>query len=138
FGHRPFLASSSGLFLANIAIMGPMLILPLFCINIHGFTAIQASLALIPHGVGMLVTRPFIGRMIDRVGAKYVVMASLGISLAGSITLAFITDDASMFMISIVLFIRGTGVGGVMLPLTSDAYTGLDSKQLPRQGWALI
>ncbi|HLR03539.1 MAG TPA: DHA2 family efflux MFS transporter permease subunit [Virgibacillus sp.] len=134
FGHRPFLASSSGLFLANIAIMGPMLILPLFFINIHGFTPIQASLALIPQGVGMLVTRPLIGKMIDRVGAKYVVMASLGISLAGSIPLVFITDETSMIWISIVLFIRGTGVGGVMLPLTSDAYTGLDSKQLPQAG----
>src|SRR5699024_2117041 len=87
-----------------------------------------------PQGVGMLVTRPLIGKMIDRVGAKYVVMASLGISLAGSIPLVFITDETSMIWISIVLFIRGTGVGGVMLPLTSDAYTGLASKQLLQAG----
>jgi EmrB/QacA subfamily drug resistance transporter len=134
FRHRPFLASGTGLFLANIAIMGPMLILPLFFINIHGFTPIQASLALIPQGVGMLVTRPLIGRMIDKVGAKYVVMTSLVISLIGSIPLIFITDKTSLVWISIVLFIRGTGVGGVMLPLTSDAYTGLASEQLPQAG----
>src|SRR5699024_937362 len=83
---------------------------------------------------GMLVTRPLIGKMIDKVGAKYVVMASLVISLIGSIPLIFITNETSMIWISIVLFIRGTGVGGVMLPLTSDAYTGLDSEQLPQAG----
>ncbi|GIN72641.1 MFS transporter [Bacillus sp. J14TS2] len=134
FTHKSFLASSIGLFLANISIMGPMLILPLFFQNFRDFTAIGAALALIPQGVGMLVTRPLIGKMIDRIGAKYVVMVSLVLSLIGSIPLIFITNQTSMVWISIVLFIRGTGVGGIMLPLTSDAYTGLDNKQLSEAG----
>ncbi|GGP16690.1 MDR family MFS transporter [Oceanobacillus neutriphilus] len=134
FAHKSFLASSVGLFLANIAIMGPMLILPLFFQNFRDFTPIEAALALIPQGVGMLVTRPLIGKMIDRIGAKYVVMVSLVISLSGSVPLIFITDKTSMIWISIVLFIRGSGIGGVMLPLTSEAYTGLNSRQLPEAG----
>ncbi|MBY9080288.1 multidrug efflux MFS transporter [Paenibacillus sp. HN-1] len=134
FAHKSFLASSIGLFLANIAIMGPMLILPLFFQNFRHFTPIEAALALIPQGVGMLVTRPLIGTMIDKIGAKYVVMVSLALSLIGSIPLIFITDQTSMIWISIVLFIRGASVGGINLPLTSDAYTGLDSKQLPEAG----
>src|SRR5699024_5685480 len=93
FQHRNFLASSTGLFLANIAIMRPMLILPLFFINIHQYTPIQASLALAPQGIGMLVARPLIGKMIDKVGAKYVVMISLVISLIGSIPFIFVTDE---------------------------------------------
>ncbi|MBH8607791.1 MDR family MFS transporter [Thermoactinomyces sp. CICC 10521] len=134
FAHKSFLASSIGLFLANIAVMGPMLILPLFFQNFRYFTAIEAALALIPQGLGMLVTRPFIGKMIDKVGAKYVVMVSLVLSLIGSVPLIFITDQTSMIWISVVLFIRGTSFGGIMLPLTSDAYTGLDSRQLPEAG----
>ncbi|MBY8911155.1 multidrug efflux MFS transporter [Bacillus sp. YC2] len=134
FAHKSFLASSIGLFLANIAIMGPMLILPLFLQNIRHFTAIEAALALIPQGIGMLVTRPLIGKMIDKIGAKYVVMVSLVLSLIGSIPLIFITDKTSMIWISIVLFIRGASFGGIMLPLTSDAYTGIDGKQLPEAG----
>lgn len=134
FAHRSFLASSVGLFLANMAIMGPMLILPLFFQHFRHFTAIEAALALIPQGVGMLVTRPLIGKMIDRIGAKYVVMVSLVLSLFGSIPLIFITDQTSMVWISLVLFIRGTSVGGINLPLTSDAYTGLDDYQLPEAG----
>jgi len=134
FTHRNYLASSVGLFLANMAIMGPMLILPLFFQNFRHFTAIEAALALIPQGVGMLVTRPLIGKMIDRIGAKYVVMVSLVLSLIGSIPLIFITNRTSMVWISLVLFIRGTSVGGINLPLTSDAYTGLDDHHLPEAG----
>lgn len=134
FKSRKFLASSIGLFLANIAIMGPMLILPLFFQNFRDFTPIEASLALIPQGVGMLITRPLIGKMIDKIGAKYVVIVSLLVALIGSIPLIFITDQTSMIWISIVLFIRGTSIGGITLALTSDAYTELDSKQFPEAG----
>lgn len=81
----------------------------------------------------MLVTRPMIGKMIDKFGAQYLVMVSLVISLIGSIPLVFITDKTSMIWISIVLF-RGTSFGGILLPLTSDAYTGIGSEQLPEAG----
>ncbi|WP_046226491.1 DHA2 family efflux MFS transporter permease subunit [Paenibacillus dauci] len=131
FIHRSFAASSAGLFLANMAIMGPMLILPLFFQNFRHFTAIESALALIPQGVGMLITRPLIGIMIDRIGARYVVIVSLVLALIGSIPMVFINDQTSMFWIALLLFIRGTSVGGIMLPLTSDAYTGLDSRQIP-------
>ncbi|MBU5356071.1 multidrug efflux MFS transporter [Paenibacillus barcinonensis] len=134
FAHRNFAASSAGLFLANIAIMGPMLILPLFFQTFLDFTVIQTAIALIPQGVGMLITRPFIGKMIDRVGAKYVLIVSLFLSLIGSIPFIFITDHTSMIWISIILFIRGASVGGTSLPLMSEAYTGLNSKQLPEAG----
>ncbi|MBB3126920.1 EmrB/QacA subfamily drug resistance transporter [Paenibacillus rhizosphaerae] len=134
FAHKSFTASSIGLFFANLAVMGPMIILPLFFQNIRHFTAIEAALALIPQGIGMLVTRPLIGKMIDLIGAKYVVLVSLVISLIGSVPLIFITGQTGMIWVSIVLFIRGTSFGGIMLPLTSDAYTGLDSKQLPQAG----
>ncbi|EUJ44744.1 MDR family MFS transporter [Listeria riparia] len=131
FVHKRFAASSIGLFLANIAIMGPMIIMPLFFQTFRHFTPIEAAIALIPQGVGMIVTRPVIGKMIDKFGAKYVVMVSLALSLIGSIPLVFITDKTSMIWISIILFIRGTSIGGINLPLTTDAYTGLDNKQIP-------
>ncbi|WP_303985249.1 MDR family MFS transporter [Niallia circulans] len=131
FSRKNFLVSSVGLFLANIAIMGPMLILPLYFQNIRQFSAFEAALALIPQGVGMLVTRPIIRIMIDKIGAKYVVIVSLALSVISSIPLIFITDQTSMIWISAILFIRGTSFGGIMLPLTSDAYTDLNSNQLP-------
>lgn len=134
FSHRSFTASSVGLFFANIAIMGPMLILPLFFQNFRHFSAMEAAIALIPQGLGMLVTRPLIGKMIDKLGAKYVVIVSLIISLAGTIPLVFITDKTSMAWIALILFIRGTSFGGINLPLTSDAYTGLADEELPDAG----
>lgn len=134
FSHRSFKASSVGLFFANIAIMGPILILPLFFQNFRHFSAMEAAIALIPQGLGMLVTRPLIGKLIDKLGAKYVVIVSLIISLVGTIPLVFVTDKTSMVWIALILFIRGTSFGGINLPLTSDAYTGLADEELPDAG----
>ncbi|WP_088816521.1 MULTISPECIES: DHA2 family efflux MFS transporter permease subunit [Listeria] len=131
FKYKSFAASSAGLFLANIAIMGPMFILPLFFIHLHHFTTIEAALALIPQGVGMLITRPFIGKMIDQVGAKSVVFISLALSILGTLPFVFVTEQTSMVWLSIFLFIRGLSVGGINLPLMSDAYTGLKDEQIP-------
>lgn len=134
FSHRSFKASSIGLFFANIAIMGPMLILPLFFQNFRHFSAMEAAIAMIPQGVGMLITRPLIGKMIDKLGAKYVVIVSLILSLIGTIPLVFVTNTTSMVWIALILFIRGTSFGGINLPLTSDAYTGLEDEELPDAG----
>lgn len=134
FSHKSFTAASIGLFFANIAIMGPMLILPLFFQNFRHFSAMEAAIALIPQGLGMLVTRPLIGKMIDKLGAKYVVIVSLIISLVGTIPLVFVTEKTNMIWIALILFIRGTSFGGINLPLTSDAYTGLADEELPDAG----
>ncbi len=131
FKYKSFAASNTGLFLANIAIMGPMFILPLFFQNLRGFTAIEAALALVPQGVGMLIARPFIGKMIDQVGAKSVVFISLALAILGTLPFLFVTEHTSIFWLSIILFIRGLSVGGINLPLMSDAYTGLKDEQIP-------
>lgn len=132
FKHKSFSASITGMFLAGIATNRPMLLLPLFFQNVRGFTLIEAALAMIPQGVGMLVARPTIGKLIDKIGAKLVVMVSLLITLVGSMPFIFIDEQTNFVLIAIVLFIRGVGVGGITMPLMSDAYTGLLKGQIPQ------
>ncbi|NQX61742.1 MDR family MFS transporter [Paenibacillus qinlingensis] len=132
FKFRSFSASFCGLFLAGIGTMGPMLLLPLLFQNVRNDSIIVASLSLIPQGVGMLLVRPLIGKMIDRIGAKIVVIISIVISLVGTIPFIGFDQNTSYWMIAIVLLIRGIGVGGVAIPLMSDAYTGLAKTQIPQ------
>ena len=71
--------------------MGPMVIIPLYFQTFKHYTPIEAALALIPQGIGMLITRPYLGKLIDQYGAKWVVLISVIISMFGSIPLLFIT-----------------------------------------------
>ncbi|NOU98745.1 MDR family MFS transporter [Paenibacillus planticolens] len=132
FKFKSFSASFCGLFLAGIATNGPMLLLPLLFQNVRNDSIILAALSLIPQGLGMLIARPLIGKLIDRIGAKIVVVISIAISLVGTIPFIWVDQSTSYWILAIILLIRGIGVGGVTIPLMSDAYTGLAKMQIPQ------
>ena len=91
--------------------MGPMVIIPLYFQTFKHYTP---TLALIPQGIGMLITRPYLGKLIDQYGAKWVVLISVIISMFGSIPLLFITDHTSIIALSIILFLRGCSIGALI------------------------
>ena len=77
FSKGNYTAPFIGLFLSNIGIKGPMVIIPLYFQTFKHYTPIEAALALIPQGIGMLITRPYMGILIDQYGAKWVVLVSV-------------------------------------------------------------
>lgn len=134
FKSRNFFACSLGLFLANVAILGPMIILPLFFQRFQHFNAIETAIMLMPQGLGMLITRPLIGKIIDKYGGRNIVLISTMVVLITSVSFMFISGHTQSVWIGLILFIRGCAVGGVMLPLTSSAYYGLEREQLSEAG----
>lgn len=127
---KNFSAVIVGLFLAGIATNGPMLILPLFFQNIKGFSVLNTGLILIPQGIGMLVSRPLIGKLTDKLGARNVVLVSLILAIAGTIPFVFFNETSSLIVMGVALFIRGIGIGGVTMPMMSDAYTGMVKQEI--------
>lgn len=134
FKNRNYAASSSGLFLANLAIMGPMIIFPLFFQNFKGFNTIEAAIALMPQGIGMLLARPLIGKLTDHYGAKKVILVSLILSIVASIPFVFVDGNTSIIILSMLLLLRGISVGGILLPFTTNTYADLKDEQLPQAG----
>jgi MFS family permease len=80
----------------------------------------------------MLFARPLIGKMIDRIGAKIVVIISIAISQVGTIPFIWVDQSTNYWILAIILLVRGIGVGGVTIPLMTDAYTGLAKMQIPQ------
>lgn len=130
FKSKNFSAVMVGLFLAGIATNGPMLLLPLFFQNIKGFSVLNTGLILIPQGIGMLVARPLIGKLTDKLGARNVVLVSLALAIVGMIPFVFINEGSSLLVVSVVLFVRGMGIGGVTIPMMTDAYTGMVKQEI--------
>ncbi|VDG18996.1 MFS transporter [Lactobacillus paracollinoides] [Lactiplantibacillus mudanjiangensis] len=126
-----FDGSVVGLFLAGTVLNGAMLLLPLFFQNVQGMSVIMAALALVPQGLGMLVSRPLTGKLTDQIGAKYVVFTSVLITFIGTLPFFWIGIHTAYWLIAIVLFVRGIGAGGILMPLMADSYTGMDNTQVP-------
>lgn len=134
FKQRNYGLSSLGLFLANIAILGPMILFPIFFQQINGFNETEAAMLLMPQGIGMLIARPYIGRLTDQYGAKIVIIICVSCSVIGTLPFIFISQSTPIIFDVIALFIRGLFVGGIMLSLTNSAYIGLNSKAISEAG----
>ena len=130
FKSKSFSAVMAGLFLAGISTNGPMLLLPLFFQNIKGFSVLIVGLVLIPQGIGMLVARPLVGKLTDRLGARKVVLVSLALAVVGTIPFVFFDEASSLLVVSVVLFVRGIGIGGITIPMMTDAYTGMSKQEI--------
>lgn len=132
FKHLNFSGSMIGLFFAGVATNGPMLLLPLFFQNLRNQSVAIAGLSLIPQGIGMLLSRPFVGRLIDSIGARFVIIVGLIVTLIGSIPFIYFDQNTNYWLLMHVLFIRGIGAGAIITPLMTDSFVGVD-RQLSGQ-----
>jgi EmrB/QacA subfamily drug resistance transporter len=131
FGSRNFSASTILLFMSGIITNGGLLLLPLYYQQVRGESALFAGLLLIPQGVGMLLTRSQMGKLTDRIGARPIVLVSLIIIAIGTLPFAFANSETNQVLLAAALLIRGTGLGGVFIPITVSAYVGLSNDQIP-------
>jgi EmrB/QacA subfamily drug resistance transporter len=126
-----FSASCVLLFLSGIISTGAMLILPLFYQQVRGESVLYAGLLLIPQGLGLLVSRTQFVKLMDRIGSRPVVLTSIIMIVVGTLPFVFADANTGQVLLAVALFVRGAGLGGILIPIMTSAYVGLDKKQIP-------
>jgi EmrB/QacA subfamily drug resistance transporter len=124
-GQRGFAAASVATFASGAALYGAMLLLPLYFQGVRGQDALHAGLLLIPQGLGSALSMGIAGRLADRVGGARVAVVGLTTMALATVPLAFLTADTSYWLISAVLFVRGVGLGGGVMPLMAASFATL-------------
>ncbi|TYL51680.1 DHA2 family efflux MFS transporter permease subunit [Nocardioides sp. BGMRC 2183] len=132
FTNRLFSSGSIAVFLVAVGLFGGMLLLPLYYQSVRGEGAFTAGLLLAPQGLGAIVAMVIGGRLTDRIGAGYVVPVGVVIALIGTYPFTQIGIDTSYTWLSIALFVRGMGLGAVMMPTISASYTKLAKESVSR------
>ncbi|KHL18908.1 EmrB/QacA subfamily drug resistance transporter [Mumia flava] len=131
-GNRLFAMSTVAVFLVAIGLFGGMLLLPLYYQTVRGEGALNAGLLLAPQGLGAIVAMIIGGRLTDRIGAGYVVPVGVTLGLLGTLPFTQVGTDTSYWWLSLVLFVRGMGLGAVMMPTISSAYLKLGADKVTR------
>jgi len=122
-----FRAASLTVSLAGATLFGAMILLPLYYQVVRGASPLQAGLLAAPQGLGAIIGTNVGGRMTDRIGAGVVVAVGLVLLAVGTIPYAFVGGDTAYGVLLGGLFIRGVGLGAVMMPAMAGAYATLDS-----------
>ncbi|MCC7075742.1 MAG: MFS transporter [Acidimicrobiia bacterium] len=110
--------------------MGSFMILPLFFMNVLGYSALVASFAVLIRPLAMSVTGPFIGTIVTRFGATRMALAGgVAITLAA---LAFSTVGLTTVypIVAIPLVVQGLGLGLMSSAATTIATNRTDPTEL--------
>jgi EmrB/QacA subfamily drug resistance transporter len=128
---RSLASASAALFTAGAAMYAGMFLLPLYYQDLRGETVLRAALLLIPQGIGSLLTRLVIGRLVAKLGARTVTVASFLVAAVATLPFAFAGPHTDLWWLGLVLLVRGFGIGAVIMPPLSVAYLDVASAGIP-------
>src|ERR1700710_2683806 len=130
YANRIFAAASLTTFGLGAALFGAMILVPLYYQQVRGESVIVTALLVGPQGLGMLFVAPFTARLTQRFGGGRVALVGVSILCLTSLPFAFIGADTSILGISLLLLLRGVGIGLSFIPTTTVAFASLRTDQL--------
>ena len=114
-----------------IALIGGMLVLPLYMQNMTGFTAMESGMALLPGAVVMGVMSPITGRIFDAVGARWLAVIGFALLTAATFPFTQLTTETSFAYLAGFNAVRMLGAAMVMMPVTTAALNQLPKHLVP-------
>ena len=125
FTDRTFATAAVAVFFVGIALMGSMLLIPLYYQTGRGEGAFAAGLLLAPQGIGAALAMPLAGIVTDKFGAGRIVPVGIALLVLGTVPFAVVEADTSYWLLAGALLVRGLGLGCTMMPTMSAALTTL-------------
>ena len=124
---------SSGVAIASmlgLALYGSIFVLPVFLQNLHGLTANQTGLVILPGALASAFTMMWVGKNANRLDARATVTVGavlffMSMWLLARMTLASGPDETFW-----PLILRGVGLGLIFVPLTNATMADLKLKDL--------
>lgn len=128
---RSLATSSAVLFTAGAALYAGMFLLPLYWQQLRGMGVLAAALLLVPQGVGALLARVIAGVIATRLGARTLTIGAFAVTALGTLPFAFADGSTSAWWLGLVLFVRGLGVGAVIMAPLMVAYVEVGREEMP-------
>lgn len=110
---------------ALLALYGGIFLMPVFLQQIKGLGSMQAGLILFPEAIATAISMTLYGKLGSRVDTRIFAIFALVLIGFNSYSMSKITLETSSSTITLLLMIRGFGVGFLMAPVQTIAFSGL-------------
>jgi EmrB/QacA subfamily drug resistance transporter len=137
FRRRALAAAAATSTLIIGALMGALLLLPLYFQLVRGQSPAHVGLLLAPQGIGAALALPVAGRLTDKVGARPVVLCGLGAALLGTLGYTQVGASTPYVCLAAALLVLGLGTGSTILPSMAAAFQALSREETPKGTSAL-
>ena len=114
----------------GLALYGSVFVLPVFLQQLHGFTAQQTGMVILPGAIASAMTMASMGRFAGKVDARPLIVVGALLFLASMWKMSNITLDAGKDDFFWPLILRGVGLGLLFVPLTGASMAGLPMNKL--------
>ncbi|MCK1255786.1 multidrug efflux MFS transporter [Streptococcus uberis] len=122
---KQFSITTLAIALSMMAMMGVEMMLPLYLQNVHGLSALDSGLVLLPGALMMGIVSPIAGSVYDKVGARRLALIGFSILGIGTIPFIFLTSATPDHFITLLYAVRMFGIAMIMMPLTASAMSAL-------------
>ena len=122
FNHRNYTLMNGTSLAVAFAMQGIFLPFTIYLQSVRGMSALEAGLAVAPMSLVSMFVAPFSGRLADRFGGKYFLMAGLILFATGTGVLFVLASLDSTWQTFVApLMVAGLGMGCVFAPMTTLA-----------------
>jgi EmrB/QacA subfamily drug resistance transporter len=128
---RPtFSTASVAMFLLSAALFGGMILMPLYWQDIRHESVIDTGLLVGPQGLGAAVVMPLAGKLTDRMGGGPLSLLGVALTTLATIPFALVGAHTSIAWLSVVMLVRGMGIGFAFMPAMTAAFAALERSEL--------
>jgi len=107
--------------LVSVGIIGFFLPVTIYLQSVLGYSAIKAGLILAPMSLVGVVLAPIAGKLSDRIGGKYLLMAGLTLFAIGGGWLTVLAEVGTSWPTFIpAVLVLGVGFGGIFAPMATE------------------
>src|SRR3954463_6098938 len=118
--------------LLGLALYGSIFVLPIFLQNLHGLTANQTGMVILPGAIASAVTMAFVGKNANRLDARATVTIGAFLFFIAMYMLSRMTLVSGPEETFWPLILRGVGLGLIFVPLTGATMAELTVQELPQ------
>ena len=119
FRDRRFSAASAAITLTFFAMFGMFFLLTQYLQLVLGYTALEAGVRTLPMPFTMMLVAPNSARIVERLGARRVIVTGLLLATAGLASLSFLDVGTGYPQLAVSLVVLALGMGLTMPPSTT-------------------
>jgi len=118
FKNPRFSAGSGTITIVFFALFGSLFLMTQYWQLVHGYSALEAGIRLLPYAATMMIVAPLSARFVERLGTKRVVLAGLTLVTIGLLLLSSIESQSPYPQVISYFMLMAAGMGMTMAPAT--------------------
>jgi MFS transporter, DHA2 family, multidrug resistance protein len=130
FSNRNFALGSLFSFVLGIGLYGLTYLYPLYLARVRGYDALMIGETMFVSGIAMFVCAPVVGRLMDKVDPRIMLVFGFVTFAAGSWQMTYLTKDFDFGELFMPQVLRGIGLMFAMVPITNLALGTLAPERL--------